>query len=225
MIRKSILAASALAAFALPQVASAAVTVTSSTPYGFGAIAGDTTGKVVTFDRGSATYQIGGNAKVASGNLSNVYAAPATSVTTEDTTNYLAAFPTMGEVGLGAGSLFGFGLAKAVTFYWGSIDSFNTLDFYSGDTLLGSVFGQQASAWPNGDQDSGVTNRTVSISSDKAFDKLVFRTGQNAFEADSFKFTAAVPEPATWGMMILGFGAIGMAMRSSRRRQGAAVAA
>lgn len=31
-------------------------------------------------------------------------------------------------------------------------------------------------------------------------------------------FTFAVPEPATWGMMILGFGAIGAAMRMRRRR-------
>jgi len=30
---------------------------------------------------------------------------------------------------------------------------------------------------------------------------------------------AAVPEPGTWAMMLLGFGAIGMAMRSRRRRQ------
>lgn len=214
MIRKSILAATALAAFALPQVASAAVTVTSSTPYGFSAIQGD---NVVTFDRGSAPYQVSGNAKVVSGNLANVYAAPAVSANQEDATSYLAAFPSTSA--LGAGALTGFGLASAVTFYWGSIDSYNTLDFYRGDTLLGSILGSAASAWPNGDQDSGVTNRTVSIASTQAFDRLVFRTGQNAFEADSFRFSAAVPEPATWGMMILGFGAIGMAMRSSRRRQ------
>ena len=30
----------------------------------------------------------------------------------------------------------------------------------------------------------------------------------------------AVPEPATWGMMLLGFGAAGYAMRRSRRRRG-----
>jgi hypothetical protein len=30
-----------------------------------------------------------------------------------------------------------------------------------------------------------------------------------------------VPEPATWGMMLLGFAGIGMAMRRSRRRSGA----
>ena len=33
--------------------------------------------------------------------------------------------------------------------------------------------------------------------------------------------TGPVPEPATWAMMLLGFGGIGMAMRRSRRRSGA----
>lgn len=32
-----------------------------------------------------------------------------------------------------------------------------------------------------------------------------------------------VPEPSTWGLMILGFGALGMAMRRSRRREGSAI--
>jgi hypothetical protein len=36
---------------------------------------------------------------------------------------------------------------------------------------------------------------------------------------------AAVPEPATWGMMILGFGLVGGVIRSTRRRQGAVLAA
>ena len=39
---------------------------------------------------------------------------------------------------------------------------------------------------------------------------------QNAFEVDNLAINA-VPEPATWAMMLLGFGAVGFAMR--RRRQ------
>ena len=34
----------------------------------------------------------------------------------------------------------------------------------------------------------------------------------------------AVPEPATWAMMLLGFGGLGAALRMNRRRQGVAVA-
>lgn len=33
----------------------------------------------------------------------------------------------------------------------------------------------------------------------------------------TFSITAAVPEPATWGMMIVGFGAVGFAMRRGRK--------
>ena len=35
---------------------------------------------------------------------------------------------------------------------------------------------------------------------------------------------SAVPEPATWGMMIIGFGAVGSLLRASRRREGFAQA-
>jgi len=40
-------------------------------------------------------------------------------------------------------------------------------------------------------------------------------SGQGAF-GGNVAFTA-VPEPATWGMMLLGFGAVGLAMRRRRR--------
>jgi hypothetical protein len=36
--------------------------------------------------------------------------------------------------------------------------------------------------------------------------------------------TTAVPEPATWGVMLVGFGAIGASMRGARRRQAALAA-
>jgi len=208
----------ALAAFAAPQAAFAGPTVTSSTAYGLPAITGP---NVITFDENSAPYQISGNAAVVHGSVSGQYAAPATA-TGDDTTNYLAAFPANDT--LASGSLFGFGLANAVTFYWGSIDSYNALDFFLGDTFLGSVLGSDVSLFPNGDQNSGITNRTVSIASSTPFDRLSFRTGQNSFEADSFRFSSAVPEPATWAMMIAGFGMMGFALRSARRRETSALA-
>ncbi len=44
-------------------------------------------------------------------------------------------------------------------------------------------------------------------------------TGQPATYGGNITFAAAaVPEPATWGLMVLGFGAIGGALRTSRRK-------
>jgi hypothetical protein len=39
-----------------------------------------------------------------------------------------------------------------------------------------------------------------------------------------FALTAAIPEPATWGMMILGFGAVGAAARAGRTRRSSVAA-
>jgi hypothetical protein len=45
----------------------------------------------------------------------------------------------------------------------------------------------------------------------------LFQVKQNSYNG----VAAAVPEPATWGMMLLGFAGIGMAMRRRRRSNGA----
>ena len=47
-----------------------------------------------------------------------------------------------------------------------------------------------------------------------------FNVHTNAFPAGEIRgFWSPVPEPATWAMMLLGFGVVGAAMRSARRRQ------
>jgi len=45
--------------------------------------------------------------------------------------------------------------------------------------------------------------------------------GTESWTAFNLNSPPGVPEPATWAMMLLGFGGIGMAMRRSRRRNGA----
>jgi hypothetical protein len=49
-------------------------------------------------------------------------------------------------------------------------------------------------------------------------------TAGNVSGPASFYAAAAVPEPATWGLMLLGFGGIGMALRRRRRPRLAQVA-
>lgn len=46
---------------------------------------------------------------------------------------------------------------------------------------------------------------------------ITISNGQGVSNAQIFA-TAPVPEPATWGMMLLGFAGVGMALRRSRRR-------
>ena len=50
---------------------------------------------------------------------------------------------------------------------------------------------------------------------------ITISDGQGVSNAQIFATggTPPVPEPATWGMMLLGFGGIGFALRRSRRRQ------
>jgi hypothetical protein len=49
-----------------------------------------------------------------------------------------------------------------------------------------------------------------------------FNFEYTAFIADPVGVIAGVPEPATWAMMLLGFGAVGWTLRGSRRKQDAA---
>jgi len=42
-------------------------------------------------------------------------------------------------------------------------------------------------------------------------------TGGDAAYSGNLSFAAAIPEPATWGMMLLGFGLVGATMRYRRR--------
>lgn len=109
---------------------------------------------------------------------------------------------------------------QSISFYMGSPDSYNTVKF-SGDngfewTLSGSQIWSGASP-PNGDQSWG---RRINYNfGDYSVNRVEFLSSGNSFEFDSIagSLTMAVPEPATWALMIFGFGAIGAMLR--RRRE------
>jgi hypothetical protein len=114
----------------------------------------------------------------------------------------------------------------------GSLDGYNTLEFFSGSTLKGSFTGSvlagALTGIANGNQHSDLTNGRFYFSFDASDDinKLVFTSTSPAFEFDNIAatFTAGVPEPATWTMLILGFGFVGFMMRSSRQKTAAVIA-
>lgn len=106
--------------------------------------------------------------------------------------------------------------------YWGSVDSYNTIAFYNGSTLVNSYTGTQVvvAAGLNsaflGNQTSDQSNRyfQFSFGSGEAFDRVVLSSTRNSFEFDNI--SAGVPEPSTWAMMLIGFAGLGYA---ARRRQ------
>ncbi len=103
------------------------------------------------------------------------------------------------------------------SFYWGSIDTYNTISFLRADNSVAASFTGAAFPPANGNQPANVTNRriTFGFTHADAVTKVRMTSSQNAFEFDTLA-VAGVPEPATWAMMILGFGLVGGAMRSRK---------
>ena len=66
-----------------------------------------------------------------------------------------------------------------------------------------------------GDGGSGLGDRTILYLFDFGTGADSVNLGINGF-SNAVQITAPVPEPATWAMMLLGFGAVGFAMRRRR---------
>ena len=140
-----------------------------------------------------------------------------------------AARPAYGSTGnfgavMGGGSwTVNFTAAKVFSFVLGSLDTYNslTLFFQDGSSLLyqgGQIINDLT--FPSGDQISGETNGVVAFNAGTgpAIVGAQFQSTGNSFEFDNLASIAAVPEPASWAMMLLGFGALGTMLR--RRRNG-----
>jgi hypothetical protein len=106
--------------------------------------------------------------------------------------------------------------------YWGSLDLYNSIDFYDGASLIGSFNGADIfSLMANGGQSSWASNRYVNFlfTDGDLFDRIVLVSTNWAFESDNHAFgnvTTSVPEPGTlamFGLGLMGLGAI------ARRRQ------
>lgn len=201
-MKKFLLLAAALT-FALPSATFAAVELTSvpgSAPYA---------GPVPTYDFESPTPEFTGGV-VRNTSPSGISAQPFGS-----TGNYATVGPTDGTPGIL--DLSSFGEIDWISFIWGSIDPYNTLDVLGvGGGILASFTGTQVIAAADGDQTDPATNRLVKLTftgADRtAVDSLQFRSTSNAFEFDNVA-VAAVPEPGVWAMMLLGFAAIGFSLR------------
>lgn len=118
-----------------------------------------------------------------------------------------------------------------LSFYWGSIDDYNSVQILgAGGVVLLDVNGIGLPP-ANGDQSLPATNRRVffTAENEEVITGVRFQSTDIAFEIDDLGGIAAddgmsggVPEPATWAMMLVGFGMVGA---SVRRKQFKAVAA
>ena len=174
-------------------------------------------------------FGLSGTAQLFTGSVDGVSASPAVpssagvydASTGRDGTQYLSiqsgqtATLTVGGAGL-----------SEISFYVGSLDTYNTLTFHYADGTSGPAINGQTVAdmtvvnQANGNQQSGDTNGRLTLTFEKPIDSVTLGSGQNAFEISEVAgIAAAVPEPASWALMIVGIGATGAALRAQHRRR------
>ncbi len=202
MVKKII----AVAALSLALPAQAAITLNyqpagTTLPAGFSVIQ--------NFEGLAVGASLGTNAAVFNTSVSGVSARPAYG----STGNY-------GTVKSGGTYTMTFAPSSGFSFQLGSLDTYNslTLNFsnrapitYTGGQIINDL------VFPSGNQISGETNGRITYTgtAGELFTGATFRSTGNSFEFDNIATRAAVPEPATWAMMLLGFTLIGA---SARRR-------
>jgi hypothetical protein len=110
-------------------------------------------------------------------------------------------------------------------FDWGSIDTYNTLVIHSTGGDLTVIPGGNFPNLANGNQALPGTNGlfTVTGTAGEKFTGITLSSAQNSFEIDNVA-VGAVPEPASWALMIVGFGLAGGMVRAKRRNPAAATA-
>lgn len=153
----------------------------------------------------------------------NITGTSGTAGITSGSTPGVAAEPAFGDQGdayyyvSGGGSAdFSFGAGvSSFGFDLGSADDYNTLTiFFAGggsQSFVGAALNPPGPA--TGNQSVPGTNGRVTISgAGQVITGASFISGQPSFEFDNIG-VSAVPEPGTWALFILGFGALGSAMR------------
>ena len=209
MIMKFLIASSALFA-----VTAHAATFTSSA-YDSAPASGQSI--IADFDSAATGVSFSGSYSIDNLSTSGIRAAPY-----GDKTNYFAtpgsASPTPGEATIDFSVYAATHKVTRVSFYWGSIDGYNTLTLLgTGLTGKTSFTGSDINNPANGDQSSAGTNRRVTFYAGPggSFTGLKLDSASRAFEIDNV--AGGVPEPAAWVMLVAGFAMVGGAARFRTR--------
>ena len=76
---------------------------------------------------------------------------------------------------------------------WGLVDGYNSLSFYNGAALIGTVTGSDVMASPGGDQGAnGTAYVNINATGGSAFDRVVVTSGGNSFEFDDVAFNETI---------------------------------
>ena len=169
-----------------------------------------------SFEAPVAGIALSGSYTIDNMNVSGIRAEPA-----GDTTNYFATpgsnDATPGTATIDFSSYLGSKSLKSFSFYWGSTDTYNTLTLL-GTGLTGQTVytGSDVNPPANGDQSSAATNRTVNwtFAPGEHLTGIQLTSTGRAFEIDNL--AGNVPEPATWALMVMGFGLVGVSVRRRR---------
>ena len=105
---------------------------------------------------------------------------------------------------------------------WGSLDDYNTLILHTLSVTTRTLARTSLPWFPASRLAINRLQTTIrsspsSSGGDQQAVSFNMTSTQNAFEIDNIAVNS-VPEPATWSMMLFGFGACGMALRSRRRK-------
>jgi hypothetical protein len=169
------------------------------------------------------TYTPGSGAAYVSGSVGGQHASPP-----NDTSVFLTVSPN--DEGKSGATPVTIGLpqnANYFGFYAASLDDYNFIEFFDGNTSVGRYSGTELAALAGltsatGDQSRGFYFNVYLNPKDlSAFDKVVLESTAYAFETDNHSFGIATPPdanvPVPGALALLGIGALGM-FGAGRRR-------